>query len=298
MFLCKNCNIKEAISLGKYSKNNFCSTKCSHSFATKNDDKNEIKIVPCKQCKILLEINKRASNNILCINCKTKIIKEKKLKKCKLCNEFICLDKEICKRKGVINTLIKYFGFDKKFLGTDNFYKEYFRIKEIFELEYYKNKKSSIDIAKEFNYPKLNSFNSDILKRIIKTRTLSESMNNRIQQKGITEPKGYFYKYCYHTSWENKKCFLRSSYELDYAKFLDNNKINYEVENLRIKYFDTQKNKIRFAIPDFYLPNTNTIVEIKGSFTYDIKNMKDRVKEYKNLGYNFKLILNKKEMPL
>jgi len=67
---------------------------------------------------------------------------------------------------------------------------------------------------------------------------------------------------------------------------------------LRIKYFDTQKNDYRCAIPDFYLPATNTIVEIKSSFTLDVVNMRDRQKEFENLGYNFKLIFDFKEMTL
>lgn len=37
------------------------------------------------------------------------------------------------------------------------------------------------------------------------------------------------------------------------------------------------------------------IVEIKSDYTLDIQEMKDKVKAYKNLGYDFKLILNHKE---
>lgn len=71
---------------------------------------------------------------------------------------------------------------------------------------------------------------------------------------------------------------------------MDECKIDYEVESLKIKYFDTQKEKIRVAIPDFYIPSLNMIVEIKSEWTYDEQNMKDKVKAYKELGYNFKLI--------
>ena len=70
------------------------------------------------------------------------------------------------------------------------------------------------------------------------------------------------------------------------------------MESLRIRYFDTQRGKERFAIPDFYLPETNTIVEIKGSFTLNEQNMKDKFKKYKELGYNVKLILEHKEIDL
>ena len=50
---------------------------------------------------------------------------------------------------------------------------------------------------------------------------------------------GKQYKHGYHITWNNKKVYLRSSYEFDYAKLLDKQKINYEVENLRIKYWDS-----------------------------------------------------------
>lgn len=79
---------------------------------------------------------------------------------------------------------------------------------------------------------------------------------------------------------------------------MDIHKISYTYENLKIKFFDTQKNRYRLAIPDFYLPNTNTIVEIKSSWTLNVQEMKDKVKEYKKLGYAFKLILDHKETDL
>ena len=106
------------------------------------------------------------------------------------------------------------------------------------------------------------------------------------------------YKTGFHITWDNKKVWYRSSYELDYAKELDEKKIKYELETLRIWYFDTQKCIDRTAIPDFYLPETNTIVEIKSSYTYDKQNMDDKIKAYKKYGYNFKLILDHKEVSI
>ena len=101
-----------------------------------------------------------------------------------------------------------------------------------------------------------------------------------------------------HLTWDDKFVYLRSSYEENYAQLLDQNKILYEVEVLRIVYFDTQQKKERIAIPDFYLSETNTIVEIKSDWTLDVINMLDKVKAYKELGYNFKLILEHKEVDI
>lgn len=63
------------------------------------------------------------------------------------------------------------------------------------------------------------------------------------------------------------------------------------METLRIRYFNTRKNREAVAIPDFYLKESNTIVEIKSEYTYIQQDMIDRVIAYKQLGYNFKLIL-------
>jgi hypothetical protein len=44
------------------------------------------------------------------------------------------------------------------------------------------------------------------------------------------------------------------------------------------------------------LPETNEIVEIKSSWTYDEQNIKDKFNAYKNLGYKTKLILDHVEI--
>ena len=106
------------------------------------------------------------------------------------------------------------------------------------------------------------------------------------------------YKSSHHITWDNKRVYLRSSYEKDYAIYLDENEILYDVEKLRFYYYDTQQKIERVAIPDFYLIESNTIVEIKSAWTLDVINMIDRVKVYKENGYNFKLILDHKETDL
>ena len=108
----------------------------------------------------------------------------------------------------------------------------------------------------------------------------------------------YQYKSGWHTTWNDKEVYLRSSYELDYAKKLDEQQIDYEVEQLRIKYFNSILNEYKCAIPDFYIPSTNTIVEIKSNYTLNIQEMKDKFKAYKELGYNCKLICDHREMEI
>lgn len=103
------------------------------------------------------------------------------------------------------------------------------------------------------------------------------------------------YKCGWHITWNNKEVYLRSSFELDYAKELNEKQIDYEVEFKHIKYWDSQKQEYRCAIPDFYIPSENLIIEIKSSYTLDEQNMKDKFKAYKDLGYNTKLICDHKE---
>ena len=65
-------------------------------------------------------------------------------------------------------------------------------------------------------------------------------MLGRIQPVNIEG--NYQYECGWHTTWDNTEVYLRSSYELEYAQELDSKQINYEVESLRIKYFDTKLN--------------------------------------------------------
>lgn len=110
--------------------------------------------------------------------------------------------------------------------------------------------------------------------------------------------KSKVYKHEWHKTWDNREVYLRSSYEKDFAEQLDKEKIYYEVENLHIKYFDTQLNVYRCAIPDFYLKESNEIVEIKSLWTLNIQNMKDKFIRYKELGYTPILLLEHEKVDI
>lgn len=162
---------------------------------------------------------------------------------------------------------------------------------------YFNQKLSLIEIKNKFNIM-YNTVHFFFKKNGINLRNLSDSNCLSFEEGRSVVNVNPIYKQGWHTTWNGKKVYYHSSYELDYAKELDILKIEYEMESLRIRYFDTQRGKERFAIPDFYLPETNTIVEIKGSFTLNEQNMKDKFKKYKELGYNVKLILEHKEIDL
>lgn len=280
-------------------KNKFCSQSCAATYTNKLRDKKTID----KQRKTLQNtIIKKLKDQNIPYEIKNGKISTKKIKYCKSCGSPIgeCLHPEICAKYKSFKMLSK-FGFDMTKVGTTDVYEEYDRTRELIQEEY-KNFIDDKTLREKYNYTSGTANFHKILKMLsIKTRTLKEAQKKLFLLGKNTLPtpsKKFKYKNGWHTTWDNKKVFLRSSFEFDYAKLLDDNQINYEVENLRIQYFDSQRNEYRCAIPDFYIVNENKIVEIKSKYTLNILNMKDKFKKYKELGYNTSLILDHKEVNL
>lgn len=135
-------------------------------------------------------------------------------------------------------------------------------------------------------------------KRIgFKMRTLSEGSRMGYAEGRITPHENVHstFKQGWHTTWENKRFYYRSSYELDLCNELDEKRVSYSMESLRIQYFDSQKQKTRTALPDFHLPVHNEIVEVKSEYFFDKVNMQDKFREYKSRGYDCRLLLEHKE---
>jgi hypothetical protein len=286
--ICKNCGKEFFEKYSKWSSGNFCSKFCGISFASKHNNNKPFKKVNCITCGKEIEVDKRASPKLCkCHECKKTY--------CKYCGQKTCLRKDICKKYQIFPTLIKYFGFDKTKIGSINVYEEFEMSINLMKEEYFDNKLSLPEMSKKYKC------DFTILWKIfkslnIKLRSRSKSVQNAIMlgiQKNNNIFKDQFKKYQrgWYTTWNDKQIFYRSSYEIDYCKELDEKKINYEVEQLRILYWDSQLLKQRVAIPDFYLPDTNEIIEIKSDWTYDEQNMKDKFKAYKQHGYIPKLIL-------
>lgn len=129
------------------------------------------------------------------------------------------------------------------------------------------------------------------------TRGKKEGQRNAIEQgRWEHHSENPHFKSGTHTSWEGKKFHFRSSWEEEYMKQLDSQKVSYLYEPFSIRYFDTRRNEERIAIPDFFFPETNTVLELKSNWTYDEQNMKDRFKSYREKGYKVKLLLNWEEV--
>jgi len=312
-----NKNIRESIlclnnkKLGEFKLFKVKCHKCEKEFEVKEREKlfpKKEKYFCSRSCAnshiVTKEHREKVSKTILSKNNKFNVTK---LKKCKICGNFYistegCIQTFLCGNHSTkLNSLYK-LGFNKKVLGNkEEVEKELERIKNILIQEYFNKKLSASAINKKYgNVYKRDEAFSLILKFFnIKRRSHSSAVSLSYQE-GRSYPrkagKDYQYKQGWHTTWNGKRVYYRSSYELDYAKELDEKKVNYEMENLRIVYFDTQLKKKRTAFPDFYIPSENLIVEIKGDYTYNEQEMKDKFKVYKKLGYNCKLILEHKEI--
>ena len=299
--ICENCG-KEYN--GTYGSGRFCSKKCARSFSTKNSQ-GQLKEAKCIDCGKLIYIGKRASlKTCRCEECKSKI-KFNKFNKCKICGQLynihIGCQNEFCKNHDIqqFKSLIEYFGFDKTKLGTLEVENEFNRIRDILYHLYYNDCLNCEEISRIYKYKNPCNLSGKIFRYLnIPFKGFSKAIVESYI-KGISKvsSNNIFYK-SWHTTWNGKEVYLRSSYELDYAKELDKQKIDYDVECLRIKYWDSQKQKFRCAIPDFYILSQNLIVEIKSEYTLDKQNMIDKMKAYKDLGYNFKLICDHKEMKI
>lgn len=278
MATCKVCGIDHP---GVFGSGKFCSRSCANSRKFSG-----VKKVKCNKCYLEFEADIRTPNSqILCIKCRA--AKHPK-KPCKKCGELPCPYPEICKKS--IKLLVTYFGFNISKLGSIEFLKEYYRVTNLLKEEY---QDTSLGfLSKKYNYP-ISYLQKLFVTLGLKTRTKEEGNRKRLLEEGINlvNSKSHFKQGWYHT-WEDKQVFLRSSYEFKYAEKLDREKISYEVEALRILYWDSQLNKERVAIPDFYLLDQNKVIEIKAekSIYFDPINMKDKEKAYLEHGYKFELV--------
>lgn len=133
----------------------------------------------------------------------------------------------------------------------------------------------------------------------VELRTISEGLKTGLVEGRVNLSSGDVrYRCGWHETWEGTKEYLRSSYEFDFAESLDLQKVPYKSEALRIPYFDSSRGVTRIAVPDFYLPETNEIVEVKSTWTYKEQEIRDKFRAYRELGYRPKLLLEHEELDI
>ena len=275
--VCKNCG-----KILKKGQKKFCSCSCSATY-------NNILREPKSE-----NTRKKISDSLKIYHEKNKRVKE--LSKCNICGQINCKKEGICSHlKKWFNNLIP-FGFDIKTLGSILVFNEYEKVYILLKKEY-ENNLSVNEIKEKYDFEKSVENLVHVLKTMgISLRTYGDALRNAVKRKRVKMPDvKNQYKCEWHTSWENIRCYLRSSYEKKFALTLDEKKTPYRVEFLKINYWDSQTQCYRTAIPDFYLPQTNEIFEIKSNYTFNKQNMIDKFNEYKKLGYIPFLVLEQKQ---
>lgn len=167
---------------------------------------------------------------------------------CIICGNIGCTDK-FCKDHNFRQLIgLTKLGFNASTIGTRLVKEEFYRLRELIYDLYWNQELSTIEIAKIFGL-RNDRFPPYILDNLdIPRRNLSESTTNAFKHGKLNPPTVLSFlksnlKACWHISWEGTNVYLRSSYELDYANYLDSQKISYKVEEIRLEYFDTLLNK-------------------------------------------------------
>lgn len=260
-----------------------------------------LKNVHCSDCgNIIVKPLHSRLIGCYCDSCKEKRylkLQKSSLKKCRICGNINCKN-EFCKgqKYTILMNLVKYFEFDKTKIGTNEVFEEFNRIRDILYNMYHIQHMSSSQICKKYSYPYSSNLHKVFKHLNIPDKSVSYANTENYLYGDVKIHQGkQKYKSGIHVLKNGKTVYLRSSYEFDYANKLDEQNVDYTVESLRIQYYDSQQKKYRCAVPDFYINDINTIVEVKSIFTLDVQNMKDRVQAYTNNGYNFKLILEHQE---
>lgn len=287
--VCENCG-KEFTPQDKF-HDRFCCNKCARSYSSKQCT-GKTKIVKCEHCGKEFEVKSRSGAKV-CPDCKS-------IKKCPICGRIRSSDCKFCHEHTIrqVKSIFKNFNLDMSKIGTPEVFKTWDTLKDKIHKMYWEDGMSGEEIRKSLGYE---SSIASLLRRTfpflgISKRTFSEA-SRLAYITGRNTPREIHNRYHsgYHTTWDGRDVFLRSSFELDYAKLLDSQKVYYEVESLRIPYVKTQDHQTHVAVPDFYIPEQNLIVEIKSSYTLDPQDMKDKRDAYVNSGYNFKLIVDHEE---
>ena len=241
---------------GSYGSGRFCSKFCARGFSgsdrtlesrqktSTSVSKEHIHI--CPKCGNTF-LNKGTSPTTLCIECRIKnnsnfrlSAKTNQLEKyCRYCGAAYrqCKRPEICKHFRLFPKMISLFHMDKNVFGSEDLYKEYDRISnELNDL--YWNKGKSIQEIKELVHYKSSVGNfAKFLSKFVKFRSIREAVclafeNGKIKPAMPKSIDNIQFKTGFHTSWNNKTYFYRSSYEEDFCKELDAQKVDYEIETL------------------------------------------------------------------
>ena len=98
-----------------------------------------------------------------------------------------------------------------------------------------------------------------------------------------------------YKSLRNGKVKFRSKWEREVARFLDGRSINWKYEALTIPYYDKERRLFRNTIPDFYIPDFNLFIEVKGNGEIGNQNTQDKLNGVRQQGYKI-MLFGKKQI--
>jgi len=89
--------------------------------------------------------------------------------------------------------------------------------------------------------------------------------------------------------------FLRSEFEKRAVKLFDKFNIDWQFEPFSVQFWNSRKKKNMFTIPDFFIPEFKSLIEIKGEDGKNSWLTKDKVKGMEEFGFNV-LVLGKNDI--
>lgn len=186
--------------------------------------------------------------------------------------------------------LTKMVKYDDEYYNNHNKYVktclEKYNVENIFQLEEIKDK---IKLSNLEKYGVEYYQGTDEYRNKYKDTCLDKyGVDNPSKVKEIHEKQQMSGFRCF----EYNGLFYRGTYELDFIKFCERNKIIIK-KSKKIKYFINDVEHYYF--PDFFIPKYNLIIEVKSMYYYKLnENINILKKEYTiNSGYNFLFIIDK-----
>lgn len=125
-------------------------------------------------------------------------------------------------------------------------------------------------------------------------RKMSSSLKKAVAEGRVKPNLGGFKTEYQKTNGE--LLTLRSKWEAEVAKLLDTLKVQWQYEPFYVKYFNTEKRLMSNTLPDFYLPEQNLMIEVKGA-SISLPSTRDKLRWLHKQGYTV-LLVGRKEIKL
>lgn len=148
-----------------------------------------------------------------------------------------------------------------------------------------------LELARQKKLPMQNMTKKE---REVYGRKISIALKKGVAE-GRVKPNLGGFKTPYQRS-NGESLILRSKWEAEVAKLLDNLDVQWQYEPFYVKYFNTEKGLMSNTLPDFYLPKQNLMIEVKGA-SISLPSTRDKMRWLHKHGYNV-LLLGRKEIKL